>query len=640
MRRRVGAALTVLALGFNLIATPGVSAADPDTERGYIIRNAKTFTDESIVRGSGARVDGFEHGKLYVTARPSQAARLRRLGFKIDDIGVLATRPVDPGYTDYTEMIAEVNRIVAAFPAIASKQVIGQSHESRDLVALKISDNVGTDESEPEVLYVANQHAREHLTVEMALRLANILTSEYASNTRVAKLVDTREIWILPMVNPDGVQYDMVGTANYKDWRKNRQPNTGSTFVGTDLNRNWAYKWGCCGGSSPHKSSITYRGPAPFSAPETKAISDWVLTRRVGGVQQIKMAIDIHTYSELVMWPFSYTFTHVTTGMNTDEYDTHATIGTELAGFNNYWPAHGSELYITDGGIEDWLWGDQRIFTYTFEMFPKDSDLDEFYPPASVIPAETNRNREAMLRLADWADCPFRAIGKEGARCPATNDYSLTLSAAAVTVAQGATVSVNLHATKTAGADQTITLNTADQPINSAVFMPATIQTDGVPHSIDINADATTPPGVYTVIMEGTGSSGTVRTARVQVTVTGNPACSGTNGTDVIIPDGTGASATSAITITGCTGNAGSVARLDLKVAHAYIGDLRIVLLSPAGHTFTIHDRNGGPVDNIDRAYPLLNLSAETANGDWKLQATDVSSGTSGKIDSWSLILK
>ena len=72
-------------------------------------------------------------------------------------------------------------------------------------------------------------------------------------------LVNTREIWIVPNLNPDGSEYD-IATGSYRSWRKNRQPNAGSTAVGTDLNRNWGFNWGCCGGSSGTFSSETYRG--------------------------------------------------------------------------------------------------------------------------------------------------------------------------------------------------------------------------------------------------------------------------------------------------------------------------------------------------------------------------------------------
>ena len=105
------------------------------------------------------------------------------------------------------------------------------------------------DEAEPEVLFTANQHAREHLTVEMALYLLQELTSDYATDPRIKAAVDGRELWIVFSVNPDGAEYD-VATGSYRMWRKNRQPTPGSSSIGTDTNRNFGFRWGCCGGSS------------------------------------------------------------------------------------------------------------------------------------------------------------------------------------------------------------------------------------------------------------------------------------------------------------------------------------------------------------------------------------------------------
>ena len=279
---------------------------------------------------------------------------------------------------------------------------------------LKISDNVATDEGEPEVLFTANQHAREHLTVEMALYIANQFTDGYGTDPRITNIVDGRETWIVAMVNPDGVEYD-IATGSYRMWRKNRQPN-GTGAVGTDLNRNWAHQWGCCGGSSGSAGSETYRGASAFSAPETQRVRDFILSRRVGGVQQIKATIDFHTYSELILWPYGYTTANLAPGLTQDQRDAHAAIGTSMASTNGYMPEQASDLYIADGTIGDWTWGSQGIFSYTFEMFPTTSNPG-FYPSASVIPAQTSRNREAVLRLEEIADCPYRAIGKEAQYC-------------------------------------------------------------------------------------------------------------------------------------------------------------------------------------------------------------------------------
>ena len=124
-------------------------------------------------------------------------------------------------------------------------------------------------------------HAREHLSAEQALAILSWLTTGYGTNAAITRLVDQREIWIIPMVNPDGGEYDIAGTT-YRAWRKNRQPNSGTTAVGTDINRNYGYHWACCHGSSASKSSATYHGSAAFSTPEARVIRDFMASRRVG----------------------------------------------------------------------------------------------------------------------------------------------------------------------------------------------------------------------------------------------------------------------------------------------------------------------------------------------------------------------
>src|SRR3954451_12290684 len=322
----------------------------------------------------------------------------------------------DARYHDDAETRAQIDATIAAHPGLIARTTIGTSVEGRELWAVKISDNVGVDEGEPEVLFSAGQHAREHLTVEMALYLIDELTGKYATDPRIKGIVDSREIWILPDVNPDGSEYD-IESATYRMWRKNRQPTAGTGAIGTDLNRNYGFHWGCCGGSSPIAATDVFRGPSAFSAPETQAVRDFVLSRVVDGVQQIRTAIDFHSFSELVLWPFGQTRADVTNGMTRDQHDTFEALGTSMARTNGYTGEQSSDLYITDGAIDDWLWGANGVFAFTFEMYPADGPGPGFYPPDELIHRETARNREAALLLLEEAACPYVAIGKQGSYC-------------------------------------------------------------------------------------------------------------------------------------------------------------------------------------------------------------------------------
>jgi carboxypeptidase T len=426
MRRRA-TVLVAAAIGLVLTATAAAqpATAEPaapgaDTSAQYEVYDATSLIQRNRIARTGAAIDDVGDGVVAVTATKSEVKALRALGFTVLPVaeempqsGVSAQDfPTgDALYHNYSEMIADVNQIVARYPEIASKKVLGTTYEGRQIVAVKISDNVGTDENEPEILYDANHHAREHLTVEMALYLLHLYTDNYAGDSRIKNIVNSREIWIIPSVNPDGSEYD-ISTGSYKSWRKNRQPNAGSRYVGTDLNRNYGYKWGCCGGSSGNPSSETYRGPSAFSAPEARVVRDFVASRVVGGKQQITATMDFHTYSELVLWPFGYTNSKTAPGMTADDNLALSTLGKQMAATNNYTPEQSSALYITDGDLLDWMWGTYKIFAYTFEMYPTSSSQGGFYPPGSVIARETARNKEAALLLAEAADCPYKVINK------------------------------------------------------------------------------------------------------------------------------------------------------------------------------------------------------------------------------------
>ena len=438
------ALLIVMMLSVSSTAT---AQGEVDETAIYMIQNVFDVETRSAIAASGALILEVGHDYVLVEATlPEKNFIEKKMKLEIaqpagTDAQMLAFPPADSAYHDYAEMVSEIQQAAADHPGIFSLFSIGTSYEGRTIWAGKISDNVGTDEAEPEVLFTHHQHAREHLTVEMALYTLGILTNEYGTTQQITDLVNNREIWIVFDMNPDGGEYD-IATGSYRSWRKNRQPNSGSSAVGTDLNRNWDYRWGCCGGSSGTTSSETYRGPAAFSAPETQRVRDFVNSRVIGGQQQITAAIDFHTYSELVLWPYGYTFTDVPADMTQDDHDVLVTMGQAMAATNGYTPEQASDLYITDGTINDWLYGVHGIMNYTFEMYPRTSSQGGFYPPDEVIPTQTSRNRAAVLYLLEQADCPYDVIGKGAQYCgggtPPVNTGLLNPSAsAAVTSSSG-----------------------------------------------------------------------------------------------------------------------------------------------------------------------------------------------------------
>jgi hypothetical protein len=251
----------------------------------------------------------------------------------------------------------------------------------------------------------------------MTLKIMHWLADGYGHDARITDIVNSREIWIVFSMNPDGAEYDILG-GSYHFWRKNRQPTPHSTAIGTDLNRNYSYRWAAKANTSNNPLAITYRGPAPFSAPETRAMRDFLASRVVDGRQQIRAGITFHEYGRLVMWPYGYTVADIPPDMTADDHKALVAIGKKMASTNGYKPEQASDLYLTSGTSRDYAYGVYRIFTYTFEMSVRD------YPDDSLIAGETGRNREAVLYLAEQAGCPLAVLGASvrATRCGAFDD--------------------------------------------------------------------------------------------------------------------------------------------------------------------------------------------------------------------------
>jgi carboxypeptidase T len=436
-RYRLPVTFLVLTLAFaGLPATAAMEQVSPNGTLGqaetydadlYRVGSVTTKEDRTAIAQTGADIE--EIGEDYVTVRatPQEVKLIHALGYPVGGaMQPLDFPPADSAYHNYAEMSAEILQVANAHPDIVSRFSIGQSYEGREIWAVKISDNVSIDEDEPEILFLGLHHAKEHLSLEMTLYILHLLADNYGSDPEITDLVNSREVYIIFSVNPDGAEYD-VASGTYQSWRKNRQPNPGTTYIytGTDLNRNYSYNWGCCGGSSDDPSSDYYRGTAPFSAPEVIHVRDFINSRVVGGKQQIKTSISFHTYGELVLWPYGYTYTDVPSDMTQDDHDVFVAMGQAMANTNSYTPEQISDLYITDGNYEDWAYAVHKIFAYIFEMYPTDSPPG-FYPPGSDIVTQTVRNREAVLYIIQQADCPYRTIGKELQYCGAPSGLTAT----------------------------------------------------------------------------------------------------------------------------------------------------------------------------------------------------------------------
>jgi hypothetical protein len=363
-------------------------------ERGYDV----------IGRGDqgGLLVVGTEADRTFLSSWGAPATRVARAGQG------LASKVLDANlgeYHTYAEMQASLTSLTNTYPALAELQTMGTSIEGRDIPVIHITGGVSTARVKPEVLLMGNIHARELMAVEIPLRFAEYLLVNYGTDPDVTAMVDTRDIYIAPMLNPDGHVYVENNHAGdwWTWWRKNRRNNGGGSY-GVDLNRNFSYEWGYDDvGSSPIPSSELYRGTAPFSEPETQAIESFC------AAHDFTIAFSYHSYGDLLLYPWGYAYTY------TVDHELFHTLGQRFTVENQYLAGNTAEgaIYITNGGSDDWAYGETLTKPSFLCFTPEVNTFEEggFGPPESLIVPTFDETLPMNMRLLELADEPRKVLG-------------------------------------------------------------------------------------------------------------------------------------------------------------------------------------------------------------------------------------
>jgi len=294
-------------------------------------------------------------------------------------------------YHTYSELESELRSLTKDHSSIAELSSIGRSHEGRELWALKISDQVELDETEPVVVFLGAHHAREWISVDVPLLIAKYLIEKYGVDSTITHLIDQAVIWVIPMVNPDGHQYSVLMD---RLWRKNRRNNGDGSF-GVDLNRNYGYQWGGPGSSGDTFSEI-YRGPSPFSEPETQAVRTFLEH------QSPQALISYHSYSQLVLYPWGYTSQPAPDKALLDSLAVSLAYQIQSVHGKKYTPGQSSTLYLASGDTTDWLYALFGVPAFTIELRPG-SYNPGFELPESEIQPTFEENLPAALSLINWA---------------------------------------------------------------------------------------------------------------------------------------------------------------------------------------------------------------------------------------------
>lgn len=290
-----------------------------------------------------------------------------------------AARPGDwfAEYRDYRAIAGHLHELAALAPGRASVHAIGGSLEGRPLWALRI----GTPSATP-FLINGTQHAREWIAAMVTTCVADRLVRGYDRDPAIRAFVDRTDLWVVPVVNPDGYQHSWSGS---RYWRKNRRGDHG-----VDLNRNFALAWGGPGSSGASRAE-TYRGEHAFSEPESAAIRDLVKRRGVA------LHVDFHAYGQLLLYPWDHT------SSPTKDRERFAALGDRMA--SAMFAAHetryallpGVELYPASGTMSDWLYGEAGALSYVIELRPKGGS--GFVLPPDQIRPTCDEGLAAVLAL-------------------------------------------------------------------------------------------------------------------------------------------------------------------------------------------------------------------------------------------------
>ena len=466
-----------LALALLLLA-PGLLAASapPEGEGSWVVRvrvASRAEVDRLAAEFEPWSVR-YDLGEIVVDVDRDGWRRLVELGFDPElDAGLSAewraprvplpgqteAIPGFPCYRTVEETFATAQALATNYPTLATWFDIGDSWDKvraggapgYDIMALRLT-NSAVPGPKPRLLLNAAIHAREYVTAELVTRFAEQLLAAYGTDADTTWMLDHHEVHMVLQANPDGRKRAEAGSS----WRKN----TDSDFCGTasaqgiDLNRNFSYLWGCCGGSSGNACSETYRGPSPASEPEVQAVRGHMLAifpdygdPQTGPIPSSAagLFIDVHSSGQLVMWPWGYTATAAPNGAQLQ------TLGRRFAYYNGHTPFQANNLYTTDGTTRDFGYGELGVPSYTFELgtaFFQDCPSFE----NTILPG----NRNALFYALRVTRAGYALPAGPDALSPAT------LPSGTVNIGQPLQVTATLDDTRFGGTGEPV------QPISAA----------------------------------------------------------------------------------------------------------------------------------------------------------------------------
>lgn len=473
-------------------------------EDGYVLLDISRSEFEQL------RVTGLARGwtvKIDQTQTERHSASLKTPLSALSISGYNCYRTVEETYVSAQGLVTQYPNL-ASWSSFGSSWLKSKGRGGYDMNVLKLTNKSVTG-TKPRLLITASIHAREYTPAELTTRFAEYLLANYGKDADVTWMLDSQEVWLVLQSNPDGRKKAEAGAS----WRKNVNDTQACSngLYGVDLNRNFTFSWNR-GGSSTDPCNETYMGTAAASEIETQNLQNLIKSAFADnrGPNRTDAApadtsgvyLDVHSYSQLVLWPWGDTNTAAANGTALQS------LGRKLAYFNGYTPEQSIGLYPTSGTTLDYGYGELGVASYTIELG------SAFFEPCSTFTGTTlPKNQAALLYALRVARQPY-TMG--------SGPDSVTLNAPAG-VATGATFTLSASATNTRfntsnGAEPTRTISSAeyfiDTPPWAGGIARSMTATDGVFNAATESVQATVSTsglsaGKHMVYVRARNSSGT-----------------------------------------------------------------------------------------------------------------------------------
>ncbi|MBV8932947.1 MAG: peptidase M14 [Kutzneria sp.] len=435
--------LLPLALGVTALLLPAAmftsaASAAPAGDPPILWRVPVTAGQPAQLLAAGFDVaEATDDGAVDVVGGQATADALRRLGYqpvKRDTVykDVARSAPAADtyygGYRTVPAQLAHLTDVASAHPDLATTYDIGDSwlktkgKGGHDIEAICLTKkqagdcSLSTTSHKPKFTLMAQIHAREISTGELALRWIDYLVNGYATDPQAKAILDNTEVWVIPIANPDGVDVVASGGNSPRMQRKNVDDTNGGGCVGTDtgidLNRNSTYKWG---GDSNAPCDETFQGPTVASEPEVKGLegffrSIYPVQRGTGDNDPAPVTakgtmITLHSYGNDIIVPWGYT--------NKPSPNDAAlrALGKKLAASNGYVVDNngGTVGYLTSGTTDDFTYGVLGVASFTIEVGPDAGNCGGFFPQFSCLDSTFwPQMKGAFTAAANAAGAPYQ----------------------------------------------------------------------------------------------------------------------------------------------------------------------------------------------------------------------------------------